>query len=808
MGRSQPVFSYLLACILFLVVSGVSWRQVESLSGMNARGAAFALINNKLSVCGGDSITTVASSSCFQSNTLVYAITVKPVFQIANSATTSIAPPFRVGYLGPYTIAPEGVPWGANITLVMSFTGSAYVSLNGAARQSLTSAVPFAIEPLIAGHVNYLRLMTSGGVYNFTIGAVGNFLNLRGNDVTVSVWAFLEQPSNINAQPIAVLGENMDAMGSYTSSLALQHDAVGNVVFGLNNCPTCRRVSTVPSSSDVGTWVHYMGVLTDSIQHGAGSGTVSLYRNGVYAFSPAVYSASMTFTSPGWTAMYLGGHPSDPRARFTGRIDEVRVYSAPLAATDALNAYAYGAYPAANLQLYLPFAEQAGQIVRDYSGQHRALLLPSLGGAGGIAQWERKPSLCLASSGMRVSNLSLTTGDFVPLTLVPAFQPGLFEYSVTLSGGVSSSVASVWLNATFNISMMLYSTGPDVTVSSESNTPDTNQLTTGVPRLIPLAYTRISSQAPTLITLISPNDALLYSITVRFSRQDPPSTCAPGFVDDGHLTFNAEIPLQSSPSSLVNLTSTYCFWALMSRAYLSATGQAAQGTVSLMRLGTSPTLSAPMIRFQLDTSGQLRVVISNGISFIRLVGTGSQSDPDALGWAHHCVSLNSSSLMTTTWRNGVQTMYKSGVLWTAVSPNDAIYIGQLGAKMDDVRGYASELTQAQVRAIFRGTPPFSSVLHFAYSMAERTPGMLWDSSSNLRHVTYTAANARTEIADTPLCNIAKTCVTNPGFAMLSGAGPVRMYNGDPTTRLVADKDFSSVMHGQGGREGGRRRRRA
>ncbi|WP_432144080.1 LamG domain-containing protein [Streptomyces sp. bgisy084] len=167
--------------------------------------------------------------------------------------------------------------------------------------------------------------------------------------LTLSAWV------NATSWPTKIFQGSIiakDAWASGSGGYVLRGGSGGKISFAVvlnGNWVEAQTSATVPT----GGWHHVAGVYDGA--------TMKIYIDGVQRASQA---QSGKLTASTRKALIVGNSPADPTRTFSGSIDEVRVYSRALSATDISNAYQAhtpdtGSSDSA-LVLRLPFGEGSG----------------------------------------------------------------------------------------------------------------------------------------------------------------------------------------------------------------------------------------------------------------------------------------------------------------------------------------------------------------------------------------------------------------------------------------------------------------
>ena len=124
---------------------------------------------------------------------------------------------------------------------------------------------------------------------------------------------------------VAPSGEGVQAVFGRTSSRQLPLNAANSLVY-----------SPTPSAAD--GWVHYAVVYDADAPSATGYGVVALYVNGALVASCEASEPNLGYTAPKTPAAltnFVGSNPEIVvRSRFSGRLHDVRVYSAALTAAE------------------------------------------------------------------------------------------------------------------------------------------------------------------------------------------------------------------------------------------------------------------------------------------------------------------------------------------------------------------------------------------------------------------------------------------------------------------------------------------
>ncbi|MFE6738653.1 LamG domain-containing protein [Streptomyces tubercidicus] len=168
--------------------------------------------------------------------------------------------------------------------------------------------------------------------------------------LTLSAWVNAKSwPAQIHQGSIIAKDTWTTGSGGYV----LRGGSGGKISFAVvadGNWVEAKTTTTVPT----GGWHHVAGVYDGA--------TMKIYIDGVQQASQA---QSGKLTASTGTALTIGNSPADSTREFRGRIDEVRVYSRALSATDITHAYEASTPDAgagdSALVLRLPFGEGSGE---------------------------------------------------------------------------------------------------------------------------------------------------------------------------------------------------------------------------------------------------------------------------------------------------------------------------------------------------------------------------------------------------------------------------------------------------------------
>ena len=144
------------------------------------------------------------------------------------------------------------------------------------------------------------------------------------NQITIAAWI---KPSVNGTQYLVKKGNrSVTPASGYELSLATSSGSTGAFFFRINDSSTCRVDSTILYSNYFGTWVHVAATYDHANLH--------IYVNGVQV-DDAATSCTVNIVTDTSKVLAIGAQ-SDGGSKFTGSMDDVRVYNRALSAAEIL----------------------------------------------------------------------------------------------------------------------------------------------------------------------------------------------------------------------------------------------------------------------------------------------------------------------------------------------------------------------------------------------------------------------------------------------------------------------------------------